>query len=74
MIAYRGWLFFIERTFELLMNIVLFRAIIQDNVNGILTNCIIIRDSSDYITRTMGRVKESKATKPQKQEIEWLQQ
>ena len=74
MIAYRGWLFFIERRFKLLMNVLLFRAIIQDNVNGILTNSIIIRDSSDYIMRTIGRAKESKATKPQQKEIEWLQQ
>jgi len=56
------------------MNIVLFRHIIQDNVNGILTNGIIIRDSSNYIMRTMGKAKELKATKPQKKEIEWLQQ
>ena len=42
------------------------RAIIQDNVNDILTDDIIIRDSSDYIVRTMGRAKASKATKPKK--------
>ena len=48
------------------MNVVMFRASIQDNVNDILTDDIIIRDSSDYITRTMGRAKASKATKPKK--------
>ena len=45
------------------MIVVLFRAIIQDNVNDILTDDIIIRDSSDYITRMMGREKEVKSNK-----------
>ena len=42
MIAYRGLLFLIERRFELFMNVVLFRAIIQEIVNDTLTEDIIL--------------------------------
>ena len=34
LIAYRGALFLMERRFEVFMNIILFKQIIQDNIMG----------------------------------------